>query len=201
MGRARDGRAARSRRGSDAVAVPRWGRSEHLRAGIFLLALAAAAACGQLGTDLDQVVALEVFFPDSGRLEVGDTLHPEARALNGRGDTVPAQVYWTSLDTAIVAVVDSATGVTFAKAVGIGRLQARFGGLRSNPQNVFVLLRLDSASAAGPIRDTITVSAPDSLSDSLLVKAWAGTSGAPGRSVSPTSSRPLSGKNTSSATT
>jgi len=142
-----------------------------------------AVACGQLGTDLDQVVALEVFFPDSGRLEVGDTLHPEARALNGRGDTVPAQVYWSSLDTAFVTVVDSATGVTFAKAVGTGRLQARFGSLRSNPQNVFVLVRLDSASTAGPIRDTITVSAPDSLSDSLLVKAWAGTSGAPGRPV------------------
>ena len=124
-----------------------------------------------------------MFFPDSGRLEVGDTLRPVARALNGHGDSVPAQVYWTSLDTAIVAVADSATGATFAKAVGIGRLQARFGGLRSNPQNVFVLLRLDSASAAGPTRDTIIVSAPDSLSDSLLVKAWAGTSGAPGRPV------------------
>jgi len=124
-----------------------------------------------------------VFFPDSGRLEVGDTLHPEARALNGRGDTVPAQVYWTSLDTGIVTVVDSATGATFAKAIGIGRLQARFGGLRSNPQNVFVLVPLDSASAAGPIRDTITVSAPDSLSDSLVVKAWTGTSGAAGRPV------------------
>lgn len=124
-----------------------------------------------------------MFFPDSGRLEVGDTLHPEARALNGRGDTVPAQVYWTSLDTAFVTVQDSATGASFAKAVGTGRLQARFGGLRSNPQNVFVLVRLDSASAAGPIRDTITVSATDSLSDSLVVKAWGGTSGAPGRPV------------------
>ena len=124
-----------------------------------------------------------MFFPDSGRLEVGDSLHPSARALNGRGDTVPAQVFWTSLDTTIVAVADSATGATFAKAVGTGRLQARFGGLRSNPQNVFVLVRLDSASAAGAIRDTITVSAPDSLSDSLVVKAWAGTSGAPGRPV------------------
>ena len=124
-----------------------------------------------------------MFFPDSGRLEVGDMLLPSARALNGRGDTVPAQVYWSSLDTAIVAVVDSATGATFAKAVGTGRLQARFGSLRSNPQTVFVLVRLDSASAAGPIRDTIIVSAPDSLSDSLVVKAWAGASGAPGRPV------------------
>ena len=140
-------------------------------------------ACGQLGTDLNQVVALEVVLPDSGRFEVGDTLRPRARALNGRGDSVAAQVYWSSLDTAIVTVVDSGTGVTFGRAAGTGRLQARFGGLRSNPENVFVLLRLDSASAAGPNRDTITVSAPDSLSDSLVVKVWAGASGASGRPV------------------
>lgn len=124
-----------------------------------------------------------MIFPDSGRLEIGDTLHPYARALNGHGDSVAAQVYWTSLDTAIVTVVDSGTGVTFGKAVGTGRLQARFAALRSNPENVFVFARLDSASTAGPIRDTVTVSAPDSLSDSLAVKAWAGTSGAPGRPV------------------
>jgi len=120
-----------------------------------------------------------VFFPDSGRLEIGDTLHPAARALNGRGDSVAAQIFWSSLDTAIVSVVDSTTGVTLAKAVGTGRLQARFGGLHSNPENVAVLVRLDSASAAG---DTIIVSA-DSLSDSLAVKAWAGTSGAASRPV------------------
>ena len=122
-------------------------------------------------------------FPDSGRLEIGDTLRPHARALNGHGDSVAAQAYWTSLDTAIVTVVDSGTGVTFGKAIGTGRLQARFGVLRSNPENVFVFARLDSATAAGPSRDTVTVSTPDSVSDSLLVKAWAGPSGAPGRPV------------------
>jgi hypothetical protein len=153
------------------------------RAGVLPVALAAAAACGQLGTDLTQVVALEVVLPDSGRVEVTDTLHPRARALNGRGDSVAAQIYWSSLDTAIVAVLDSATGVTLAKAVGTGRLQARVGALRTNPLSVVVLAPLDSASAAGPFRDTVTVSAPDSLSDSLLVKAWVGTSGAAGRQV------------------
>ena len=145
--------------------------------------MAAAAACGQLGTDLDQVVALEVFFPDSGRLEIGDTLYPSARALNGHGDSVAAQIFWTSLDTGIVAVVDSATGKTLSKTVGTGRLQARVGGLRSNPENVFVLVRLDSASAAGATRDTVVVTSADSLSDSLIVKAWADTAGAPGRPV------------------
>lgn len=109
-------------------------------------------------------------------------LHPAARALNGRGDSVAAQIFWSSLDTAIVSVVDSTTGVTLAKAVGTGRLQARFGGLHSNPENVAVLVRLDSASAAG---DTIIVST-DSLSDSLAVKAWTGGAtgaGAGGRTV------------------
>lgn len=148
-----------------------------------VLALTVAVACGHLGTDVDQIVALEVLLPDSGRIEVNDTLRPRARALNGRGDSVLAQIYWSSLDTAIVVVVDSETGTTFAKAVGTGRLQARVGNLRTNPQSVAVLVRLDSASAAGPIRDTITVSAPDSLSDSLAVKAWAGTTGAGGRPV------------------
>ncbi len=124
-----------------------------------------------------------MFLPDTGRIEVTDTLRPRARALNGRGDSVAAPVYWSSLDTAIVAVVDSGTGITLAKAVGTGRLQARVGGLRSNPQSVLVVAALDSASAAGPLRDTITVSAPDSLSDSLLVKAWVGTSGSGGRRV------------------
>ncbi len=112
-------------------------------------------------------------------MEVGDTLHPTARALNGRGDSVAAEIFWSSLDTAIVVVVDSATGATRGKAVGPGRVQARFGSLRSNPQNLAVLVRVDSASAAG---DTIIVSA-DSLSDSLVVKAWAGASGAAGRTV------------------
>ena len=130
-----------------------------------------------------------MFFPDSGRLEIGDTLHPAARALNGHGDSVTAQVFWTSLDTGIVAVVDSGTGATLAKVAGTGRLQARFGDLYSNPENVFVFARLDSASAPGATRDTVVVTPPDtltaadSLSDSLVVKAWAGTGGAPGRPV------------------
>ena len=71
-----------------------------------------------------------MFLPDSGRMEVGDILHPAARALNGRGDSVAAQIFWSSLDTAIVQVVDSATGATRGKTAGTGRVQARFGRLR-----------------------------------------------------------------------
>jgi hypothetical protein len=89
------------------------------------------------------VVALEIVLPDSGRMRVGDTLLPGARALNGRGDSVAAAIFWSSLDTAVIVVVDTETGKTYGKAVGTGRLQARTGNLRSNPQNVVV-------SAASP---------------------------------------------------
>ena len=95
-------------------------------------------ACGKLGTNLDQVVALEIVLPDSGRVVVGDSIQPLGRALNGRGDSVAAEIFWSSLDTAIIVVPDSMTGVTYGKAVGTGRLQARVGALRSNPQSVIV---------------------------------------------------------------
>jgi hypothetical protein len=107
--------------------------------------------------------------PDSGRVEFNDTLRPSARALNAVGDSVAAaEIFWSSLDTNLV-VVDSMTGATFAKAVGIGRLQARTGNLFSNPQSVNVLAKLDSLRAGG---DTVFVTA-DSLSDSLTVQAFA----------------------------
>lgn len=93
----------------------------------------------ELGTDLDQIVAIDVSLPDSGRVTLGDTLRPTARALNGRGDSVAADIVWASLDTAIVAVLDSTTGETLGKSVGTGRIQARVGSLRSNPLNVVVL--------------------------------------------------------------
>lgn len=145
-------------------------------------------AC-KVTTDLNQVVAVEVVLPDSGRIELTDTLLATGRALNGLGDSVGGQqIYWASLDTAIIAVLDSASGVTITKSVGVGRLQARVGDLRSNPQNVTVLARLDSMLALSAVRDTIDL-APDStgkvdsLSAPLQIAAFA-TGGVPsGRRV------------------
>ena len=147
-----------------------------------LLALAAVFAC-KLNTDLDQAVAIDVILPDSGRVEITDTFRPRARALNGVGDSVAAPVFWSALDTAIIAVLDSTTGATLAKKVGIGRIQARVGTLRSNPQSVTVLAKLDSLVANGPSRDTVVVTSPDSVSDSLVVKAFATGGEASGRRV------------------
>ena len=137
-----------------------------------------AAACGALSSDLHQVVALDTSLPDSGRIEVGDTLHPRARALDGQGDSVAAAITWATLDTAILQVVDSAAGTTVGKAAGIGRVQARVGNLRSNLLNVTVQPPLDSSTAVGATVSTVTVSTPDSLSDSLQVQAWATPTGA-----------------------
>lgn len=123
-----------------------------------------------------------VILPDSGRVELADTFRPRGWALNGLADSVPADVAWSSLDSTL-AVLDSTTGIALAKFVGTARLQAHTGNLFSNPQTGTVTIRehLDSLRPAGPTRDTVT--APDSLSDSLSVLAYA-TGGTPqGRRV------------------
>ena len=131
---------------------------------------------------MDDVVAIELVVPDSGRLEVTDTLRPRARALNGRGDSVAATIVWASLDT--ILAVDSVTGVSVALVVGTARLQARAGSLRSNPANVFILPPLDTVFAPGATRDTVDLGVGDSLSDSLVVQV-----GAPNQGTSPLASR------------
>jgi len=133
-------------------------------------------------------VAIEIVLPDSARVEVTDMFRPSGRALNGLGDSVQAQLYWSSLDTTLT-VLDSATGVSLANAVGTARLQARTGRLFSNPEVVNILARLDSIQTAGDAKDTVYVTpvppdtAADSLSDSLRVQAVAFGGIAGGRRV------------------
>lgn len=148
-----------------------------------MVVLIVAAACRALTPDFNAVIAIEVTLPDSGRVEAGDTLHPHARALDGRGDSTAADIVWSALDTSI-DVVDPSTGATVGLVPGTGRLQARVGNLRSNPVTVTVFAPLDSIRAESPLRDTVIVSTPDSLSDSLLVHAFApGGSTAGGRKI------------------
>jgi hypothetical protein len=146
--------------------------------------LSAAVACGELGPDFDRVVAVEVSTPDS--LEQLDTLRPRARALNGRGDSVAATILWTTLDTALLAVGNETTGKLVGKRPGAdARIQARVGNLRINLILVDVLAAADTLVAPGDTADTVTVSAPDSLSDSLSVRAdtTGGLAGLRGRPV------------------
>ena len=139
-------------------------------------------AC-KVSTNLDQVVALEIVLPNGGQLEVGDTLLPSARALNGHGDTITTDIFWVALDTTIITVLDSTTGATLGDLIGQGRLQARVGLLTSNPQTVTVITHLDSVTALPPTLDTITVSQPDTISDSLRVQLFATPAVAVGRRV------------------
>lgn len=141
-------------------------------------ALSVVWGCGTFGTDLDAVVALQVVVPDSGAVEIGDTLRPRARALDGRGDSVAAAVVWAALDTAFITVVDSTTGATLGRRQGVGRIQARVGTLRSNPLNVRVQTAADSVRAT-PLRDTVDLAAADSVSDSLVVRVFATPADAP----------------------
>ena len=156
------------------------------------MAACAIAACRPL--DFDAVIAIEVAVPDSGLIEVGDTLRPAARALNGRGDSTAAEIVWSALDTTIL-VVDSNAGTSVGRIVGTGRLQARVGNLRSNPVTITILAPLDSIAPGGPLRDTIIVSAPDSLSDSLTVQAFGPTGSTAGRRIALSVTFPLGATN------
>ena len=127
--------------------------------------------CGTLGTDFNQIVAIEVSLPYGGNVELGDTILPSARALNGRGDSVAATIYWKAVDTAHVTVLDSTSGATLGKATGAGAIQARIGNLPSNPLTVTVLAAPDTAFAGGTTRDSVSIAAKtDSLSDTLTVE-------------------------------
>ncbi len=136
--------------------------------------MCALAACKSSFTDLDAIIALQVFVPDSGAVERGDTVQPWARALNGHGDSVEAVIVWGALDTVFVTVLDSITGRTLGRdTVGEGRIQARVGSLRSNPLPIRVQNPADSIRLESPLRDTVDLAAGDSLSDSLTVRVFA----------------------------
>jgi hypothetical protein len=123
-----------------------------------------------------------VTLPDSGVISVGDTLRPEGKALDGRGDSTGATIIWSGLDSTI-QVVDSFTGATIGRLAGTGRLVARSGSLISNPAIVTVLATLDSIAAQGRTIDTVIVSTPDSLSDSLAVEAFTAGGSVAGRQI------------------
>jgi hypothetical protein len=134
--------------------------------------VAAAVACGKLGTELNQVIAVVTAAPDS--LEEYDTLIPRAAALNGAGDSVSTTILWASLDS-VLTVLNDTTGKTVASHTRqTGRLQAHVGNLYSNPIAIRTLAAADTLFA--PAGDTVltdslhTAPPPDSLSDSLKVQ-------------------------------
>jgi hypothetical protein len=98
-----------------------------------LAATGILAACSNLPTTGDGVVAIEVQVPSSLVLHLGDSIMLHARALNQQGDSVAADLRWYTPDTAAVSV-DSIRGVVTARqASGSARIQAAVGNLRSDP--------------------------------------------------------------------
>ena len=87
-------------------------------------------AC-RINPDLDAVIQITVAVMDS--VEIADTLRAHASAGTARGDTVPMEFAWTSFDTTILAVADSAAGVFIGRKVGPTRIQVHAGTLYSNP--------------------------------------------------------------------
>lgn len=116
------------------------------------------------------MIAIEIIAPDS--LEELDTLKPRARALDGHFDSVAATFDWSTLDTAILTVLDSTTGRTVVNhpSTTPGTLFARTGSTFSNPLQIRTLAAADTLSPTPTTRvaDTVHLSV-DSLSDSLAV--------------------------------
>lgn len=113
-----------------------------------LLSIAAAAACGSLPDQGGGVVALEVAGSPTATLIVGQSLTLHARALDIQGDSVAADVFWRTPDTALVSL-DTAGGVVVARTNrGTARVQARVGTLLSNV--VSITLRDSTSVRAAP---------------------------------------------------
>jgi hypothetical protein len=116
------------------------------------LAALALAACSDLASSTDTVVALQVTAPPGSIVEVGDTVQYTVVALNKDGDQITAPIVWSTPDTTIAAV-DSVSGVVLGRLAGQARIQATSGGLVS-PLNILTVV----ASA-----DTLILVPPDTV--------------------------------------
>jgi hypothetical protein len=145
-------------------------------------------ACGKLGPDLSQVIQITVLVDST--VEEADTLRAHATAFTAGGDSVAATFVWASLDTAFLAVADSGNGVLVGEHFGTARLQVRTGDLRSNPYSIHVTAAADTIIAATATHDTISVTARDSLSDSLAVVVEDTITG-PAPTATPLANRPV----------
>ncbi len=104
-----------------------------MRRTVPFLGVLALAACSELPTTGDGVVALELLVPASLTLPADDSLQLRARALDRHAQEVPAVIRWATADTLTIAL-DSITGMVHPLVTtGSARIQARVGSLRSDP--------------------------------------------------------------------
>ena len=120
--------------------------------------------CSDLSGTGGGVVALELRPPNPAAVEQHDTLALSARALDGNGKPVAADIFWRSPDS--VLIVDSTGLVTTEASSGTGRVQARTGSLLSDLVSLEIHRRSDTLVLQGPA--TITVAATDTASGALV---------------------------------
>lgn len=133
------------------------------RVGFTVLAL---AACSDLSSSDETVVALQVTSPPGAAVEVGDTVTYSAVALNRNGDPIPATIRWSTPDTAVIAV-DSLSGVVLGRKPGQGRVQAISDGLVSPLNLLTVFASPDTLILVPP--DTVTLDTLSSTTTAPLV--------------------------------
>ena len=137
------------------------------------LLAAAALACSNVTDDGSGVVALDVKVPSRLEVEVGDTVQLSARALDRNGDSVAAEITWSTPDTTVS--VTPAAGLVAGLAPGTGRVQAAEGTLVSDFLTFTVLAHADSLAL--PSGSAVTV-APDAASSPPLAAQLLGPVGA-----------------------
>lgn len=130
-------------------------------------------ACSDISGTGNGVIALEIRVPTSTRVEVGDTIQLQARALNQDGDSVDATVTWRAAPDTVLDI-DSTTGrLTGLLGGGTGQVQAQSGELTSNLVTFTVLARVDTLVIRG--FDTLRVAQGTSVSPPLDAALQSGT--------------------------
>jgi hypothetical protein len=131
-------------------------------------ALCALAACSDVGSSSDTVIAIQVTPPPGGVVEVGDTVQYTAVTLNQDGDSIDAPVRWATPDTQNIAL-DSLTGQVVGKRGATqARVQASSQGLVATPNVINVLATADTLILVGA--DTVRVDLLSTTSSPLVAR-------------------------------
>lgn len=116
---------------------------------------AVIGGCGSLPTTSEDVAFLEIRPPATLIVDVGDTLHFGARALDKAGNPVDVTVHWRTPDTTIS--VGDTTGLVVGITEGPGRLQAYVGDDELVSDLITVTVHAAAASARPSARPSAAV--------------------------------------------
>lgn len=139
-----------------------------MRRPVAALALCALAACSDVGSGADTVIAIEVTPPPGGLVEVGDTVQYTAVTLNQSGDVISAPVRWATPDTQNISI-DSLTGQVVGRTgTTQARVQASSEGLNSATSVINVIASSDTIILVPP--DTVRVDTLVTTSTPLVAR-------------------------------